>query len=124
MSKKYPKGNGIYIAGPMTGFPRYNEDSFKKANVFLSKIHGGAIVNPSVIVMSIYRNNAIIATHFNYDRFIDVLKNIMEKECDTIALLPGWEKSKGAKIELHHALKNGMKVILLNQKDLDDQKID
>lgn len=59
-----------------------------------------------------------------FNKLSDVLKNIMEKECDTIALLPGWEKSKGAKIELHHALKNGMKVILLSQKDLDDQKID
>lgn len=116
--KKYKRGKGIYIAGPMTGYVNYNAEAFNRTETLLRVGEGVPIVNPSRIVMSIYKDEDSIKKFFNYYRFIDVLKGIMKRECSTIALLPGWEDSNGAKIELEFALKHGFKVMLISHADI------
>ena len=51
--KKYKRGKGIYIAGPMTGYVNYNAEAFNRTETLLRVGEGVPIVNPSRIVMSI-----------------------------------------------------------------------
>jgi hypothetical protein len=89
----------IYVAGPMTGLPGYNLAAFAAATLELQSL-GYDAVNPG-------RRGADPAkTWVDYMRegLIDVLS------CDAVALLGGWEASKGATLEVHVARSLAMPV--------------
>lgn len=90
----------IYISGPMTGLPNFNAPAFNKEAARL-KAMGFDVVNPVDI------NPDTTATwHECMRRDIAALVT-----CDTIALLPGWEHSNGANLELHIASRVGMHIV-------------
>lgn len=83
----------IYLAGPMTGLPDYNYPAFAAAEE-----RGKA---KWLDIHSPHKN-------FNEDKTLPYATYIradmkMLLECNAIALLPGWQKSKGARFELHVA---------------------
>ena len=82
----------IYVSGPMTGKPDLNKLAFLAAQQFLEAL-GHEVMNPHVFGpqfgVSEDTDLRIIA---QYD--IGVLL-----ECDMIAMLPGWQESKGALAE-------------------------
>lgn len=81
-----------YVAGPMTGLPLMNFPAFNAAAAAL-RADGWTVVNPVEI------NGDPEA-----DRVVCLRADIRELlDCDTIALLPGWENSKGARLESHVA---------------------
>lgn len=89
----------LYVAGPMTGLPEYNLPAFATAAAELGALNYEA-VNPG-------RHGADPAfTWADYMRrgLVDLVG------CDGVALLPGWERSRGAALEVHVANALGMYV--------------
>ena len=90
-----------YLAGPMTGFAKFNHPAFHAAEKHLRGL-GCHIVNPAKNGLPI---GAPWETHMRRD-----IQMMME--CDTIILLPGWEDSRGACIESDLARSLGMAVVI------------
>lgn len=83
----------LYLAGPMTGIEDYNYPAFHAAAAQLREA-GYVVVNP--------------AENFAGDQSLPwetYLRTAICQvtECDGIALLPGWQESKGAKLEVRVA---------------------
>lgn len=89
----------IYIAGPMTGLPKSNYPAFNAAAARLRAL-GHHVENPA-------ENPAPpCGSWLGYMRL--ALAQLVT--CDHIALLPGWEASKGASVEWRLACDLGLPV--------------
>lgn len=88
----------LYIAGPMSGLPELNFPAFHEAAARL-RARGFEVVNPAEI-------NADPSTGWEACMRADIAQLVT---CDGIALLPGWEHSRGAKLEKHIAEAIGMR---------------
>lgn len=93
----------VYLAGPMTGYEDYNFPLFNSTAARL-RAEGFNVINPA--------EHGIVegAEWADYLRF-DLAKIA---GCESIALLPGWEASKGARLEVHVAQALGMSVRCLD----------
>lgn len=91
----------VYVSGPMTGMPELNFPAFHAAAAKL-RAQGHDVRNPAEV------GEEPGKTWEDYMR-----KDLrLLCDCNAIYLLPGWEKSKGAHLELHIAHRLGMEVIL------------
>lgn len=90
----------IYVSGKMTGLPFLNYPAFIAAGLQLTGA-GFDVVNPATLDHS--RHDGSWASHMRVD-----IRALMD--CDGVALLPGWESSKGARVEWRLALDLGMEV--------------
>lgn len=110
----------IYLAGPMRGIPQFNFTAFHSAAAQL-RAQGHEVFNPAERDEQAHgaevSNSAsgdladIVHTGFNHR---ETMKADMAWICDhaeAIAMLPGWEKSKGARAELALAECLGLQVI-------------
>lgn len=89
----------VYISGPMTGIQDFNYPAFHLAEKNL-KDAGFEVENPA-------RNPD--PTPKTWEGFMRLsIKQICE--CEHVALLPGWEKSRGAVVEVQLAKTLGMTV--------------
>lgn len=77
----------VYIAGPMSGHPQLNFPAFNRAEVVLREM-GYNPINPT------RHPQGLREAHYYELGAVDA------KLSDKIALLPGWENSKGVRIEL------------------------
>lgn len=94
----------IYVAGPMTGLPEYNLPAFAAAALELQAL-GHDAVNPG-------RHGSDPAkTWQDYMRL--GLADLIT--CDAVALLDGWERSKGTQLEVHIAQHLGMSIVTLDR---------
>ena len=75
---------------------------FSTAHLSLAR-QGDSVVNPAMV-------NAMLPEDTTYDEYMDMSFVILDM-CDSIYMLDGWEKSKGAKMEYERALKNGLNII-------------
>lgn len=84
----------IYIAGPMRGYPELNFPAFHDAADRFRRA-GYIVRNPVEIGMEAFGPNpeAVSPGEFLREDIRIVL------DCDAMALLPGWDKSTGAKCE-------------------------
>ena len=89
----------VYLSGPMTGLPELNFPAFCAEADRLRGL-GYDVVNPAEI-------NPDAAMPWDQCMRADI-KALCD--CDMIALLPGWETSKGAHLELHIAHRIGIAV--------------
>ncbi|UXJ54857.1 DUF4406 domain-containing protein [Pseudomonas citronellolis] len=89
----------IYLAGPMTGLPEHNFPAFHAEAGRLRDL-GYQVVNPA--------EHGVIDGY----EWADYLRLDLQKliTCEAIAMLPGWDKSKGARLEYHVASELGMQV--------------
>ena len=94
----------IYLSGPMTGLPGLNFAAFHAMSTNL-RAGGHTVTNPAEI-------NADGGT-WNDCMRRDIAALM---DCDTVATLPGWENSKGARLEVLIAERLGMTVV--NAHDL------
>lgn len=82
----------VYLAGPMSGLVDHNFPAFTNATARLRQ-SGFSVISPAE--MSGLPENSHLTWQDHMHRDIRLVL-----ECDTIALLPGWEKSKGARLEV------------------------
>ena len=83
----------IYIAGPMSGLPNFNRDAFNaEAHRLLGLGH--VALNPAILPDGLEQHEYM------------AICSEMVKMADQLVMLPGWERSKGARIE--HDLARGL----------------
>jgi hypothetical protein len=92
----------LYLAGPMSGLPDLNFPAFHAAAASLRSL-GHEVVNPAEV---------------NPDptmQWADAMRADIPElvKCEAIALLPGWQKSRGARLEAHIAMELGMEMLFL-----------
>ena len=99
----------IYIAGPMRGLPHFNFPAFDAAAAYLSAA-GWDPINPA----ELDRESGMVIEQ-DSDLTPEVMKAIMHRDCNAIideaqaiAMLPGWQQSKGACAEYRLALWKGI----------------
>ncbi|MFB7798961.1 DUF4406 domain-containing protein [Isoptericola sp. NPDC056134] len=92
----------VYLSGPMTGYPEQNYPAFFAAESVLADL-GHLVCNPAR-----QPERATWADYLRAD-LADVLV------ADALAVLPGWEASRGAQLEVHVAHALGVPVIPLDQ---------
>lgn len=90
----------IYIAGPMAGMPDHNFPAFNAAAKLFREL-GFTVLNPVEIGEAAYGNSPDVSP---LDYLEQDLKLIMQYGCSSIALLPGWERSIGARLEVAYAI--------------------
>ena len=87
----------LYLAGPMSGYQDLNFPAFHAEAARLRAL-GYEVVNPAEI-------NAGTSAEWADCMRADIRELV---NCDAVALLTGWEKSKGANLEVHIAYELGM----------------
>lgn len=101
----------LYICGPMSGIEDLNHPAFFKAESRL-KEQGHEVINPAAIdeQLGLDPHQGVMDPEFLKKAAQRDLEAVIAS--DGIALLPDWEKSKGAKAELAVAQWLGKKVYL------------
>lgn len=103
----------IYISGPITHDPNYMTKFQEAADDIV--FSGNWPYNPTCIKLP-----ADIEEEFGkkiaHSEYMTVCLAMLSL-CDAIYMLPGWENSKGAKIELAQAIQDGKQVILADVEE-------
>jgi hypothetical protein len=101
----------IYLAGPMTGIPQFNYPAFHTAAARLREL-GHTVFNPAESDSPEYQAAAMASpdgaqgsiSHLPHSSWGDILaedvKMISEGGVEAIVTLPGWQNSKGARLEV------------------------
>ena len=103
----------FYLAGPMTGIPSFNFPAFKEAARVLRdrglevispaeiddpETHDAAMASPDGAMRSASPHGQTWGDFLSRD--IKLVADV----CTAVVLLPGWEKSRGARLEAYVAL--------------------
>jgi nucleoside 2-deoxyribosyltransferase len=108
----------IYISGPYTnGVIAKNIDEAEAVAVQLMR-NGFDVICP-------HKNTAFYEKYEDipYKKFIEMDLNILER-CDAIYMMPTWRNSKGAMIEMQHALDKGIPVILGENHNIEEYTVE
>lgn len=89
----------VYIAGPMSGIPGLNYDAFHDAARQL-RAHGLQVENPAE------NPQPPCKSWLGYMR----MSLVQISRVDGVVMLPGWEESRGARLEHHIATSLGLPV--------------
>ncbi len=107
----------IYLSGPMRGKPQFNFPAFHKAAQMLREA-GHEVFNPAERDEQIY--GADFSTRSDTSTFN--LREALAADCayislqaEGIAMLPGWNRSKGAQAELALARALELEIIWLEE---------
>ena len=89
----------LYLSGAITNVPNYKH-AFTRAE-WKYKLQRHTVLNPAMLPES---------KELTYDAYMRMSIALLA-EADGIVMLKGWEKSKGANIELEYAKQHGKQVI-------------
>jgi|SRR5579875_4104730 len=94
----------VYISGPMSGLPDYNYPAFFRAAEVIHEL-GDEPINPAEGVPDLHQP------------WVWYMRRALRMllDADAVAMLPGWEASKGARLEYVIAQQLGMPVIELDE---------
>lgn len=117
-----------YLAGPMSGRPFYNFPLFIEATEKLRKA-GWEIVSPVELddpevveesmnspTSEVLKGDAEVAGQTWGDLLSRDVK-VVSDECDAIVVLPEWEQSRGARLEVFVAMSNNYPVFFYGEGD-------
>lgn len=96
----------IYLSGPMTGLPDYNRPAFDKLAEEL-RAQGNSVFNPADV-----GERDVIRTRSWYMR--KDIEGLLKS--DSVYVLPGWEKSEGAKLEIEIAKQLELPIVFVHAK--------
>ncbi len=92
----------VYIAGPMTGIADFNYPAFDAAEKELRELGFAYIINPA-------NTGRRFGVAKSYDFYLrESLRQVLT--CEAVALLDGWESSKGAILEYYMAKTLGLPI--------------
>lgn len=101
----------IYLAGPMRGLPNFNFPAFDFAAGKL-RAEGHEVFNPAEKGLEAHAEADQESLHFRRQVFeLDTAE--ICRNSDAVALLPGWENSKGAVAEMALARALGLEIHVL-----------
>ncbi|CAB4183405.1 Protein of unknown function DUF4406 [uncultured Caudovirales phage] len=109
------KKEHVYVAGPMSGIPDFNYPAFRAASKDLRE-RGYVVTDPVEIddqvgVVGIIDDAAgLISARGWVDCLSRDIQILCDPEISAVVVLPGWEKSKGAKLEVHVARTLGKRI--------------
>lgn len=93
--------NKLYLSGPMTGIENYNHELFNRvAQEF--RLVGFEVCSPSEFFDG-------DRTRERHEYMREAVKYLLE--ADTVVILPGWENSKGARLEIMIAQELGLNMV-------------
>lgn len=114
----------VYIAGPMRGRPHYNFQAFDIARDFLRDFHGFDVISPADLdrEQRFMKDDALPPVDGYVEGFTrldwhEVMKKDLARildDADLVALLPHWEDSEGAQVEVTVARAIGLPVFELD----------
>ena len=102
-------GMKIYLAGPMSGIPAHNFPAFNDAAKRLRAM-GHIVINPA----EVHPDTQALGAEPSPEQLwracmkADIALLI---QCDAVAFLPGWEKSRGASLEVYIAKALGLPIL-------------
>ena len=98
----------VYISGPITGTNDYME-RFSEAQKRIES-RGHSVINPALV-------NSNLPKDTTYDEYMSMSLTMLDM-CDAIYLLNGFEKSKGALLEIDKA--RGKDLLILTEGASDE----
>lgn len=93
--------DAVYVSGPMSGLPNLNYPAFNAEARRLRDL-GLRVINPA---------ESPLPEESEWTAFLRADLIEMLAHCDTVVTLPGWEKSKGARLEISVARALGMRIV-------------
>lgn len=108
----------LYIAGPMTGLPKFNIPAFDMQARRLRELGNFEVVSPAELDAPEIRAELLLSadgapTYPNGHTWGDFLARdvkVIADQVDGIVVLPNWSKSRGARLEVFVALLCGKPV--------------
>lgn len=89
----------VYLAGPMSGYKDFNFPAFDRA-AYALRMQGHHVFNPAEADLEAWGDLETVKAEATYRDCLRTDLNWILDHAEAIALLPGWEDSKGAQIEL------------------------
>lgn len=118
--------DAVYLAGPMRGYDLYNFPAFDRCAENLRGM-GYKVISPAEL-----DRQAGFSEHaeFTPEELVPMMREFMRRDlnaiidqCSAIALMPGWQKSSGVKVELSLAHVLGLQVLdALSGEPMDPDK--
>lgn len=102
----------VYLAGPMSGKPNFNFPAFT-AGCKKLRADGHEVFSPHEADLDKWGSLKRIKQFANYRDCLRIDLNWILDHAEAIALLPGWENSKGVAAELALAKALGLEIIEL-----------
>lgn len=97
-------GSSIYLSGPMSGLPDFNRPAFFAAESALLAIGAVCVFNPA-------RQPAGLTWEEYLRRDLDGLRGCLYSPRPLLVRLPGWQRSRGASIEVNLWILSGEPIL-------------